>query len=132
MTGETSHISVRQITPADVPAVVDLQRRVYPVERAWSAEELTQHLAVFPEGQLVAVNDTERVVGSASSLLSIGTTTRNPRSGPPLRDAEHSTRITRSVRRSMARTCASIQPRASVASARISTTRARNSSASAA
>ena len=69
MTGETSHISVRQMTPADVPAVVDLQRRVYPVERAWSAEELTQHLAVFPEGQLVAVNDTERVVGSASSLI---------------------------------------------------------------
>lgn len=57
------------MTPADVPAVVDLQRRVYPVERAWSSEELAQHLAVFPEGQLVAVDETGRVVGSASSLL---------------------------------------------------------------
>lgn len=69
MTGGTSHISVRQMTPADVPAVVGLQRRVYPDELAWSAEELAQHLAVFPNGQLVAVDETGRVVGSASSLI---------------------------------------------------------------
>jgi len=69
MTAETSHVSVRQMTPADVPAVVDLQCRVYPDERAWSSEELTQHLAVFPEGQLAAVDETGRVIGSASSLI---------------------------------------------------------------
>jgi predicted amidohydrolase/GNAT superfamily N-acetyltransferase len=57
------------MTPADVPAVVELQHRVYPAERAWSSEELIQHLAVFPEGQLVAVDETGRVVGSASSLI---------------------------------------------------------------
>jgi predicted amidohydrolase/GNAT superfamily N-acetyltransferase len=52
-----------------VPAVVELQRRVYPEDLAWSAEELQGHLAVFPEGQLVAVDETGKIVGSASSLI---------------------------------------------------------------
>jgi len=69
MTAETSHVSVRQMTPADVPAVVELQHRVYSDDRAWSSEELTQHLTVFPEGQLVAVDETGRLIGSASSLI---------------------------------------------------------------
>lgn len=63
-------VSVRQMTAEDIPAVVELQARVYP-ERAlaWSPEELSQHLAVFPEGQLVAVDETGRLLGSASSMI---------------------------------------------------------------
>jgi len=35
----------------------------------WTEEELTQHLSVFPEGQLVAIDAAGRIVGSASSLI---------------------------------------------------------------
>jgi predicted amidohydrolase/GNAT superfamily N-acetyltransferase len=69
MSPETPFVSVRQMSFDDVPAVVAMQRRVYPEELAWTPEELTQHLAVFPEGQLVAVDQAGRVVGSASSLI---------------------------------------------------------------
>jgi ribosomal protein S18 acetylase RimI-like enzyme len=62
-------VLVRPMTPQDVPAVVDLQRRAYPEKLAWTAEELTQHLAIFPEGQLVAVDETSKLLGSASSLI---------------------------------------------------------------
>lgn len=65
----TFGITVRQMTPADIPAVVELQERVYPDELAWSAEELQHHLQVFPEGQLVAVDESGRILGSASSLV---------------------------------------------------------------
>jgi predicted amidohydrolase/ribosomal protein S18 acetylase RimI-like enzyme len=65
----TPPIRIRPMTAADVPAVVALQRRVYPEKLAWYAEELQKHLAVFPEGQLVATDPTGSVVGSASSLI---------------------------------------------------------------
>jgi predicted amidohydrolase/GNAT superfamily N-acetyltransferase len=69
MSPEKPFCTMRQMTLDDIPAVVALQRRVYPEELAWTPEELRQHLAVFPEGQLVAVDQAGRVVGSASSLI---------------------------------------------------------------
>jgi len=57
------------MTLDDVPAVVELQQRVFPGMPVWSAEALTHHLEVFPEGQLVAVDDQKSLLGSASSLL---------------------------------------------------------------
>jgi predicted amidohydrolase/GNAT superfamily N-acetyltransferase len=63
------HISVKQMTIDDVPAVVELQRRVFPGMPIWTAEELKHHLTIFPEGQLVATDETGRVLGSASSLI---------------------------------------------------------------
>jgi len=60
---------VRLMTPEDIPAVVALQSRVYPEGLAWSPVELTQHLKIFPEGQLVAVDETGRLLGSSSSLI---------------------------------------------------------------
>ena len=62
-------VSVRPMTAADVPSVLAFQRRVYPEMPTWSAQNLTRHLEVFPEGQLVAADEQGRVVGSASSLL---------------------------------------------------------------
>ena len=63
-------VSVRPMTVKDIPAVVDLEARVYPDRLlAWSARELELHLAVFPEGQLVAADETGRLFGSASSLI---------------------------------------------------------------
>ena len=62
-------ITVRQMTSADVPAVVAMQERAYPSQLAWSAKELVRHLEIFPGGQLVAVNPAGEIVGSASSLI---------------------------------------------------------------
>lgn len=61
-------IFLRPMTPDDVPAVVELQRKVYPEEIAWTADELARHLAVFPEGQFVVEED-GALLGSASSLI---------------------------------------------------------------
>ncbi|MFN7943662.1 MAG: GNAT family N-acetyltransferase [Thermoanaerobaculia bacterium] len=47
---------------------MSLCARVYPHSVAWSEEQLRSHLAVFPEGQFVAVEG-ESVVGMAASLI---------------------------------------------------------------
>jgi predicted amidohydrolase/ribosomal protein S18 acetylase RimI-like enzyme len=67
-TNETK-IAIRQMVPADIPAMVELQSRIFPEMLRWTAEELSQHLSVFPEGQLVASDEHGKIVGSASSLI---------------------------------------------------------------
>jgi len=62
-------IVIRQMTRSDVDAVIALQRRVYPEDLCWSEDELLRHIETFPEGQLVAVDGSGRVVASASSLI---------------------------------------------------------------
>ena len=57
------------MTKNDTLAVVGIQRKVYPESLAWSTEELNHHIDVFPEGQLVAVDEKGALVGSASSLI---------------------------------------------------------------
>ncbi|HYL46909.1 MAG TPA: GNAT family N-acetyltransferase [Candidatus Limnocylindrales bacterium] len=69
MESEKSRIQVRRMAAEDIPAVVELQRRIYPHQTTWTAEELAQHLATFPEGQLVALDEAGRLLGSASSLI---------------------------------------------------------------
>ena len=69
MTNDNSGILVRQMTCDDIPAVVELQSRVFPDQLSWSREELKQHLTIFPEGQLVAVDSAGHILGSASSLI---------------------------------------------------------------
>lgn len=69
MSREDARIIVRQMTSSDVPAVIAFQRRTYAENLCWSEAELNQHLAIFPEGQLVAVDEHGQVVGSASSLI---------------------------------------------------------------
>ena len=47
-----------------------MTREVYHASPSWTVEQLTSHLAVFPEGQLVAVEkESGRVVGMAASLI---------------------------------------------------------------
>jgi len=69
MSAENSRVLVRPMTPQDIPGVVELQARVFPEMLRWTDEELSHHLIVFPEGQLVAVDETGRLLGSASSLI---------------------------------------------------------------
>jgi predicted amidohydrolase/GNAT superfamily N-acetyltransferase len=69
MISDKSQIIIRPMAFSDIPKVVDLQTRVFPGMPTWDAEELAHHLAVFPEGQLVAAHETGVILGSASSLI---------------------------------------------------------------
>jgi predicted amidohydrolase/GNAT superfamily N-acetyltransferase len=57
------------MTAADIQAVVDMQARVFPEDLRWTPDEIAHQLGVFPEGQLVAVDESGRIIGSASSLI---------------------------------------------------------------
>lgn len=61
-------IRVRELRRDDFPAIHDISRQIYPDSPAWSDAQLESHLAVFPEGQLVA-DDKGEVVGMAASLI---------------------------------------------------------------
>jgi len=69
MTPEKPQIDIRQMVAGDIPKVVELQRRVFPGMPIWDADELAHHLSIFPEGQLVATDETSQILGSASSLI---------------------------------------------------------------
>lgn len=61
---------VRQTRAEDLPAIIELSRRVYPGGPPWTLRQLESHLQVFPEGQLVAIDpETDRLVGMAASLI---------------------------------------------------------------
>ncbi len=61
-------VKVRHARKEDIPALMEIQSRVYPTISGWSDTQLKSQLARFPEGQLVACVG-ERVVGAASSLI---------------------------------------------------------------
>ena len=63
------HFCIREMTLEDIPAVIELQVRVFPGQPPWRAEQLANHLSVFPEGQLVASDPSGLILGSSSSLL---------------------------------------------------------------
>ena len=65
----SAHVVVRQMSAADIPAVIDLQTRAFPGQSPWGEDQLNNHMKVFPEGQLVAEGPDGEIVGSASSLL---------------------------------------------------------------
>jgi len=63
-------VIVRNTQPGDFDRIRDISRAVYQGVAPWGADQLTSHLKVFPEGQLVAVDpQTDRVLGMASSLI---------------------------------------------------------------
>lgn len=57
------------MTEADIPAIIALQRRVFPKMPPWTEKQLQSHLEIFPEGQAVAATPDGRVIGSSSSLI---------------------------------------------------------------
>ena len=57
------------MTEADIPAIIQLQRRVFPKMPPWTEKQLRSHLAIFPEGQAVATTPDGRIIGSSSSLI---------------------------------------------------------------
>ncbi|MFN2317559.1 MAG: GNAT family N-acetyltransferase [Gemmatimonadales bacterium] len=64
-----SGVRVRPTRPEDFAGIIAMCLAVYPESKPWRVEQLSSHLEVFPEGQLVAVTEDERVVGVASSLI---------------------------------------------------------------
>lgn len=63
-------VLVRNTAPGDFAGIIELSRQVYSGSPPWREEQLASHLAVFPEGQLVAVDAASRqVVGMAASLI---------------------------------------------------------------
>ena len=69
-TEQAQPVHVRNTQPRDFAGITDLCRRIYPDTPPWSAEQLSSHLRVFPEGQFVAVyGPEEAVVGMCASLI---------------------------------------------------------------
>jgi GNAT superfamily N-acetyltransferase len=63
-------VRVRPTTPQDFASIIALTEATYPGSPPWSEAQLASHLAVFPEGQLVAVDErSRRVLGMAASLI---------------------------------------------------------------
>lgn len=70
---DASGLQVRLRRPEDFPAIRALAERVYPQavhppEAVWTDLLLASHLSHFPEGQVVAVEASGRVVGDATAL----------------------------------------------------------------
>ncbi len=72
-------IRVRNTRPEDFDPIIEICTRVYSHSLPWGRDQLASHLAVFPEGQLVAVAAGQgeegeeegggQVVGMAASLI---------------------------------------------------------------
>jgi GNAT superfamily N-acetyltransferase len=63
-------VTVRNTQSDDFPGIIDLCQLVYRDSPPWHIEQLASHLAVFPKGQLVAINAGDgHVVGMAASLI---------------------------------------------------------------
>lgn len=65
-----SNIIVRQTQPGDFDQIIEMGRLIYSDVGAWAPKHLESHQQIFPQGQLVAVDqDTGKLVGSSSSLI---------------------------------------------------------------
>ncbi|PIR23950.1 MAG: hypothetical protein COV44_00215 [Deltaproteobacteria bacterium CG11_big_fil_rev_8_21_14_0_20_45_16] len=63
-------IYVRPVKKEDFSGITELCLRVYPGVKPWNEDQLSSHLRVFPEGQLVAIDDeSSEIVGYAASLI---------------------------------------------------------------
>lgn len=73
----TSHLSrkhpriqIRPFEPRDFDAIIAMGRQTYPRDEPYTYEHFHSHLNVFPQGQLVAVDEkTDQVLGYAASLI---------------------------------------------------------------
>jgi GNAT superfamily N-acetyltransferase len=63
------YVKVRQMESRDFPGIIALCERTYPDSPPWSEAQLSRHREIFPEGQLVAIDRGNEVVGYAASLI---------------------------------------------------------------
>ncbi len=65
-----SRITIRSTQEGDFAGIRDLARLIYPDIAPWSDEQLGAHLAIFPQGQFVAVDtSSDQIVGMCSGLI---------------------------------------------------------------
>jgi ribosomal protein S18 acetylase RimI-like enzyme len=73
MLNPNKNLLIRRATAADLPSLVALNRDAYPDliqdEVVWTEQQLSAHLDVFPQGQLVAEDSAFRCVGAISTLI---------------------------------------------------------------
>jgi ribosomal protein S18 acetylase RimI-like enzyme len=61
---------IRTLQPRDYEDVRRMGLKIYPKDVPWNEDYFRSHADMFPQGQLVAVdNDTDRVLGYAASLI---------------------------------------------------------------
>ncbi len=61
-------MEIRQLKAEDIDRLLSMQELCFPGMDPWEKEQLKSHLAIFPEGQLVAELDGQ-LIGSCSSLI---------------------------------------------------------------
>lgn len=61
------HMVIRSMTTDDIDQILSIQQVCFPGMDPWKRSQLESHIAIFPEGQLVAELDGQ-VIGSCSSL----------------------------------------------------------------
>jgi GNAT superfamily N-acetyltransferase len=65
-----AEITVVNTRPEHFERIISICQDVYPSSKPWSRDQLTSHLAVFPEGQFAALHEPSGlVVGMAASLI---------------------------------------------------------------
>ena len=67
----STRIAIRNISQADIPRIVELQRKIYPEVASgqiYAPFFIEKHLRVFPDGQFCAELE-GKIVGSATSLV---------------------------------------------------------------
>lgn len=70
MKEQIAGIIVRNTQPRDFGKIIELSKAVYSFPPHWTERQLTSHLEIFPEGQLVAIDSaTGTLVGMAASLI---------------------------------------------------------------
>lgn len=63
-------VTVRQASRDDYSSIIDLCEKVYPGMKPWNVEQFASHEKIFPEGQLVAVDESNGdILGFAASLI---------------------------------------------------------------
>jgi GNAT superfamily N-acetyltransferase len=62
-----STIRVRHTHPKDIPALIALQKHIYPTIPPWSESRLLEQLEAFPQGQFVAESE-DGLLGCSSSI----------------------------------------------------------------
>ncbi|MCP5324863.1 MAG: hypothetical protein H7A09_00840 [Oceanospirillaceae bacterium] len=63
-----SNVHIRHTRITDIPALIAMQKRVYPDIPSWNPQELEKQISIFPQGQILAETE-QGIVGCASSLV---------------------------------------------------------------
>jgi hypothetical protein len=66
---DSAEYNIRVMERADFAAIREIGRRVYPHEEPYSDNELTEHMARFPQGQFIAEHLPTRIVAGAHFTL---------------------------------------------------------------